>query len=824
MEALDDVLRLFGGNFNSSMKLFLCEKPSQAKDIAPHVGALSQGNGCITGNGVTVTWAIGHLVEQAKPEHYNPELKYWNLAHLPVIPERWHMEVKDKTRSQYAVVSRLIREATEIVIATDADREGEVIARELMQLNGYKGSVSRLWLSAFDDASVKKAVGKLLPGAKTLPMYYSGMGRSRADWLAGMNLTMALTKAFGTGGKDGTLHCGRVQTPVLALVVRRERAIANFVAKTHYQLGAGFRLTGVDVPMAWIPDQSVLDKDGHVANRAQAEDAAKRVVGKTGSVSLVETTPEREKSPLPYSLGALQREASARFGMKLQAVLDAAQALYEKHKATTYPRTDCEYLPASMIHEAPATLEAVAKAIPELQGFAKTAMQAVAGDFSGRAFNDKRITAHHAIIPTQNPNVDVRAMSAAVRAVYELICRRYLAQFLGDFNYQKMVIEVTCEGELFRVTGKTPLVAGWHALNPQQAGSETKTGDEKADPAEAVNLPKVSRNDPALNTRCEVQVRKTTPPKRYTEGTLQAAMESIDKEIEDPRWKAVMKNKEKAGIGTDATRSAIIEGLFKRDYIVARKKELVPTEKGVTLIGLIEEISPEIADPVLTAQWEDRLSQIEKGEIELAQFEQSLGEWLRQVIEGIKDQAGNRRMPTLQDPHSKDASVVECPSCEKPMRRIKGSKGFFWGCTGFKEGCKSTLPDVDGKPGEARKPATAKSADDVPYPCPQCQKPLRRVNGPKGPFWGCTGYPECRHTQPDDNGKPGVRTDDVAGKAERGAASAARSSATRTAKAGDACPDCKTGLLINKTMKDSGKPFVGCNSFPACRFFAWPKK
>jgi DNA topoisomerase-3 len=813
------------------MKLFLCEKPSQAKDIAPHVGARSKGNGCITGNGVTVTWAIGHLVEQAKPEYYKPELKCWNLAHLPVLPERWHMEVKDKTRSQYAVVSRLIREATEIVIATDADREGEVIARELMQLNGFKGQVSRLWLSAFDDASVKKAVGKLLPGSKTLPMYYSGMGRSRADWLAGMNLTMALTKAFATGGKDGTLHCGRVQTPVLALVVRRERAIANFVAKTHYQLATSFRLADVDVPMAWVPDKSILDADGHVAKRAHAEDAARKVSGKSGAVSLVETTPERDIAPLPYSLGALQREASARFGMKAQTVLDAAQALYEKHKATTYPRTDCEYLPTSMISEAPATLRAVSNANPELQEFVRIAMQAVPGTFSGRAFNDKKITAHHAIIPTQNPNVDVRSMSLSERTVYDLVCRRYLAQFLGDYTYQKTVIEVSCAGEMFRVTGKTPQVAGWRALYPVSAASESKIADEDDGASEAVCLPRVGQNDPALNTRCDLRTRKTAPPKRYTEGTLLAAMESIDKEIDDPRWKAVMKNKEKAGIGTDATRSAIIEGLFKRDYIVAKKKELLPTEKGISLIGLIEEVAPEVADPVLTAQWEDRLSQIERGEIELAQFEKSLGEWLGQVIARIKDQAGNRQVAVTKSSRSapgaaaSGAAVVACPACGKPMRRIDGAKGFFWGCTGYREGCKTTLPDVDGKPGAARPPAAAKPTQAGPfYPCPRCQKPLRMVNGPRGPFWGCTGYPECKHTQPDDSGKPGVRTADVAGKAHRADAVATRATPTRSAKAGEACPDCKTGLLVSKTMKDTGKAFVGCNRFPACRFFAWPAK
>jgi len=329
------------------VKLYLCEKPSQGREIASHIGARTRGEGCITGNGVTVTWGIGHLVEQAKPEHYNPALKFWDIAHLPVVPDEWHMEVKHQTRDQYTIVSKLLKQATEVVIATDADREGEVIARELMQLNGYCGKVSRLWLSAFDDASVKKALANILPGEKTLPMYFSGMGRSRADWLAGMNLTMALTKAFGAGGKDGTLHCGRVQTPVLALVVRRERAIAAFVPKAHFGVNATFLMGGASVPMAWMARAALLDDEGRLLGRGSAEAVVKRVAGQTGKVSLVETTQEREVAPLLFSLGSLQREASARFGMKAQAVLDAAQALYEKHKATSYPRTDCEY-PAAL--------------------------------------------------------------------------------------------------------------------------------------------------------------------------------------------------------------------------------------------------------------------------------------------------------------------------------------------------------------------------------------------------------------------------------------------------------------------------------------------
>lgn len=815
------------------MKLYLCEKPSQAREIARHVGATKKGDGCVTGNDVTVTWAIGHLVELAKPEHYEPALKSWNLSLLPVVPQAWAMQPKDKTMSQYKVVLRLLKQASEVVIATDADREGEVIARELMQMAGYSGKVSRLWLSAFDDASIRKALGKLMPGGKTLPMFFSGMGRSHADWLAGMNLTMALTKGFGTGGKDGTLHCGRVQTPVLALIVRRERAIANFKPVTHYHLNAVFELGGQSVPMTWLPAEELVNKAGLVVDRAKVEAVASSIAGRRGRVDGVETKAERELAPLPYSLGALQREASARFGMKAQAVLDAAQALYEKHKATSYPRTDCEYLPASMLIEAGAVLEAIERGNPELQGHVGQARRAIAGAFSGRAFNDAKITAHHAIIPTAHQGVDRSAMSKDERTIYDMVCRRYLAQFLGDYQYLKTTILVGCEGERFRVTGKTPKVLGWRALEPERA--KKPSGSEEPEQEPAV-LPAVAEGAAAMNLKCELAIRKTTPPKRYTEGTLLAAMESIDKEIEDPRWKAVMKNKEKAGIGTDATRSAIIEGLFKRSYIEAIKKELRPTDKGVGLVELIENVAPEVADPVLTAQWEDGLSQIERGEAELIQFESNLSEWLQRVINGIRQKAGTMKVSSSSSgtasragsagDGSASSAGASCPTCGKPMRRINGARGGFWGCTGYSEGCRTTLQDKDGEPVLQTRTAPTTSAGaeagELKFPCPKCQKPLRRINGPRGSFWGCTGYPDCKHTQPDEEGRPGVRTSDVQGRTSRSDMPAPRQ-ALRKARAGVACPDCGDGLLINKTMRDSGKPFVGCNRFPGCRFFAWPE-
>lgn len=714
------------------MRLFICEKPSQAADIAKHMGARQSGQGCRTGPGVTVTWCIGHLLEQSPPEHYKPELASWALEHLPVLPSQWHMDVKASTKSQYSVVSKLLKQASEVVVATDADREGEVIAREVMQLSGYRGPVKRLWLSSLDDASVKKALAKLLPGDKTLPLYFSGLGRARADWLAGMNLTMALTKAFGGGGKGGVVHCGRVQTPVLALVVRRERAIRNFVPKPYFVLKTLWEIAGGMVPMTWQIPECRADKDGHCVDEAYIRGVATKVQGKAGRIVDVQSQGKQELAPLLYSLSSLQKEASARYGMGAQQVLTIAQSLYEKHKATTYPRTDCEYLPQSMVAEAPQVCEAIRAADP---GMAKLVTMANLSQPS-RAFNDKKITAHHAIIPTLNTQVRVSEMTAQERLLYDLIRRRYLAQWLGVYQYQETRIQAQCEGEVFTATGRVPLSLGWKrayedlqtaaeasgaAKQPNKAKKPVEDDDADAAPKDLA-LPDVQQGQQIINRRAEVAKTQTKPPKRYTEGTLVAAMESIDKEIDDPRMKKVMQNKEKAGIGTDATRGATLEGLFKRGYFAKQGKNIVPSERGEQLIEVVERVVPHMADPVLTALWEDHLAKVEDGSLPLETFEAQLGVWLTGQVDKIRQLAATApKIAALQAPAAKPSSaakggratgaransstspvqgpVYACQACGKPMKQRQSAKGVFWGCSGY-PACKNTRPDAEGKPGE----------------------------------------------------------------------------------------------------------------------------
>ena len=556
-----------------------------------------------------------------------------------------------------------------------------------------------VWLSAFDAASIKKGLASVKPEANTRNLYYSGLGRARADWLTGMNVTMALTTAFGTGGKGGVLHCGRVQTPVLGLIVRRERAIANFKPKTHYVLDAKFEIQGTVVPMDLILPASALDAQGHCVTPELAQSIAAKINRKVGRVTSVASTPEKEPPPLPYYLGSLQKEASRRFGIKVQAVLDACQALYEKHKATTYPRTDCEYLPVSMHADVPHVLQAIAQVDHNMK-----ALVSLANTTSPvRCFNDGKITAHHAIIPTANTNVRIADMSKIEQIVYEMIRRRFVAQFLGDHLFTKTVLTVQCEGESFTKSGKMTTTPGWKRAEVQDTSekSKSKTGSE-----EVVSLPSCKSGDQALNVAAACVTKKTEAPKRYTEGTLVAAMESIDKEIDDPRFKQVMKSKEKAGIGTDATRPAVIESLFKRDYVITEKKFIHPTDKGKQLIELMEKMTPQLVDPVLTAHWEERLSQVETGQAQLAQFEGEIKAWLKSIIDVIKAKAGTVRIAStaknLNQGHGAARSTPagpKCPGCGKgALRLINGSNGPFWGCSEYQAGCKTTFPDLQGKP------------------------------------------------------------------------------------------------------------------------------
>lgn len=670
--------------------LYICEKPSQAKDIARMLNAGKKVNGYYEGDNTRVSWCYGHLLELAPPDLYCENLKPWRIEKLPVIPSEWKVTVKNSAKEQFLVLKKLIKDTQHIVIATDADREGEVIAREVMDYCNYKGTIQRLWLSALDDTSIQKALNQLKSGSATEALYYAGLGRQRADWLVGMNMTMAASSLFGVYG-EGVLSVGRVQTPTLKLVVDRDRAIEQFEPKDYFVLLAEFSNVKAEAFWTkWQVPEDKADEAGRCLDEAFIQQIAKKIEGKDGRVLSFTNAKKKQAAPQCLSLSALQKLASSKYGLSAKKVLDLAQSLYETHKATTYPRTDCGFLPESQFEEAKSILPILSKIDPKLQEIiAKCNVQ-----LKSSVWNDKKITAHHAIIPTMNAAVNFDNMTDDERKVYDLIRRYYIAQFLGDYEYFQRVVTIECESEVFKASSHTPDILGWKmVLNNFIDEVENKgihkakkdsADDDRQEDFESM-IPSLSNDDGLTHQANRLQSKKTKPPARFTEGTLIDAMKNVGREIYDPSLKKILK--ETSGIGTEATRANILETLFNREYLERTGKQLISTTKGRALIDKLPEI---VTNPVMTAQWEQTLESVAEGGTKLDDFIFQQHEVLYQMLGALAKIKA--QMPASANELSA-ASQIKCPLCQNAMMRRKGPKGFFYGCSGYPS-CKGTLPDL----------------------------------------------------------------------------------------------------------------------------------
>lgn len=664
--------------------LYLCEKPSQARDIARVLGASGRGDGCLQGQGIVVTWCFGHLLEQAEPDAYGEQYKRWNFASLPILPQQWKLDVKKSGAKQFNVIKALLAKTQHVVIATDADREGEMIAREVLDMCRYHGQISRLWLSALDDASIRKALAQLKPGAATESLYQAGLARSRADWLVGMNLSRAYTLAAQYNGQltanSGALSVGRVQTPTLRLVVDRDEQIKHFVPLDYWDVTAACLPDAAEQTFKanWIPQkgQQGIDAEGRCLDSQLAEHVAASCKGQDAKVLRCDTERKRQNAPLPYELSGLQVEASRRWGMSAKQVLDVAQALYETHKLTTYPRTDCGYLPMSQHADAAAVFQALTQTDRNLSALVAQANPSR----KSKAWDDSKITAHHGIIPTAAKG-SIERLSEAEFFIYDLIRKRYLAQFFPAYEYDQSVIELECQSYKFRASGRVDRVAGWKIAYQEP-------GDTSSVPADldAQALPQLNVGDSVLIQDTECLKRQTKPPAPYTEGTLIQAMKGIAKHVENPKLKAILK--ENAGIGTEATRAAIIETLLQRKLLEreGKKKHLRATPKGVALIGMLPNA---VKDPALTAAWEQALEAVASGEMLLEQFMEKQQNWLHKVLARAKASVGTMpEIPTkVSSPQMLTQEAVAesqlCPACGKYMVKREGKYGVFWGCGGF---------------------------------------------------------------------------------------------------------------------------------------------
>ncbi|HFQ7573515.1 DNA topoisomerase III [Pseudomonas aeruginosa] len=658
------------------MRVYLCEKPSQGKDIGRILGATQRGNGCLNGAGVTVTWCIGHLVEAAAPEAYDERLKRWSIEQLPIIPQHWRVEVKPKTAAQFKVVKAILAKATHLVIATDADREGELIAREIIELCGYRGPIERLWLSALNDASIRAALSKLRPSAETLPMYYSALARSRADWLVGMNLSRLFTVLGRQAGYDGVLSVGRVQTPTLKLVVDRDREIAAFASVPYWAIDVVLSTDGQTFTAQWVAPETCADEAGRCLQQPIAQQAAQqiRTVGSAQVVS-VETERVREGPPLLFDLGTLQEVCSRQLGLDVQDTLEIAQALYETHKAATYPRSDSGYLPESMFAEVPAVLDSLLTTDPSLSPI----MNQLDRSQRSRAWNDGKVTAHHGIIPTLEP-ANLSAMSERELAVYRLIRANYLAQFLPHHEFDRTVAQLSSGQQQLVASGKQVVTRGWR-LVLGEPGHEGGADEDDNAAARSQVLPPLSEGLTCQVTDVETKALKTLPPKPYTQGELVKSMKGVARFVTDPRLK--QKLKDTTGIGTEATRANVISGLLARGYLMKKGRSIRASDAAFTLI---DAVPAAIADPGTTAIWEQALDMIEAGQLTLDVFIGKQATWISQLIAQYGSASLSIKVP--QGP--------TCPLCGAPTRQRSGKNGAFWSCSRYPE-CKGTLPTDSSK-------------------------------------------------------------------------------------------------------------------------------
>ncbi|MGC6247228.1 DNA topoisomerase III [Bisgaard Taxon 45] len=617
------------------MRLFIAEKPSLARAIAdvlpkPH----QRGEGFIKcGNDDYVTWCVGHLLEQAEPDAYDPKFKQWRLEHLPIIPEKWQLIPRKAVHKQLNIVEKLIHQADILINAGDPDREGQLLVDEVFSYANLSvdklNQIQRCLISDLNPSAVEKAVNKLQSNRNFIPLATSALARARADWLYGINMTRAYTLRGRQAGYQGVLSVGRVQTPVLGLIVRRDLEIENFVPKdffevlAHIQSETPEKITALsaqekaEMPMfkaLWQPSKACedyQDEDGRVLSLGLAENVVKRITQQPAEVVEYVDKREHESAPLPYSLSALQIDAAKRYGLSAQEVLDSCQRLYETHRLITYPRSDCRYLPDEHFAERNKVFHAISTHIPEYQSLPEP----LNPEQKNRCWNDKKVDAHHAIIPTAN-NKPVN-LNQHERQIYHLIARQYLMQFCPDAEYRKSKITLKIAGGTFVAQARNLQLAGWKQL----------LGKEDSDEQQEPLLPVVKKGQILFCEKGEVVSKKTQPPKPFTDASLLSAMTGIARFVQDKALKKILR--ETDGLGTEATRAGIIELLFKRGFLYKKGRNIHSTETGRILIQALPDVATQ---PDMTAHWESQLTSISQKEMSYQQFMSTLINFLPELM------------------------------------------------------------------------------------------------------------------------------------------------------------------------------------------------
>lgn len=696
--------------------LVIAEKPSVGKDIARVLGCRKSADGCLEGDKYIVTWAFGHLVELAAPEEYDKKYKDWNMADLPMMPEPFKLEVIGKTAKQFGVVKRQLfrNDVKDIVIATDAGREGELVARFILMKAGCRKPLKRLWISSVTDRAIKEGFSRLRDGREYNHLRDAAMCRAEADWLVGLNATRALTCKY-----NAQLSCGRVQTPTLAIIAKREEEIRNFRPKAYWGLTA--RTSKPALTLTWQDKKSGGMRS---FDRDRMEGLQKSLRDQQVRITKVKKTPKKTMAPLLYDLTELQRDANKRFGYSAKETLNIMQRLYENHKVLTYPRTDSRYLSsdvADTIHD-------------RLAACGTGPYRKLAGKLSKNVWtkkasfiNDGKVTDHHAIIPTEQ-FVQLQNMTSEERKIYDLIVRRFLAVLYPAAEYDETVITAEIGGEIFTARGKVMRTPGWREVyeSADESGLsgtggylDEEDGDEDGEGPQnervkAQTLPDLREGDVIGPAGISLTEGKTKPPAPFNEATLLSAMENPVRYMESGDRAMAKTLGETGGLGTVATRADIIEKLFSGFMLEKKGKDICLTSKAKQLLRLVPE---DLRKPELTAQWEMRLSKIAEGEMKRDAFMEDIRTYTKDIVEEIKGGEGTFRHDNLTN--------TKCPRCGKRMLSVKGKNSQMLVCQDRECGYRETI----SRTSNAR--------------CPKCHKKMELRGKGENQMFSCVcGYKE----------------------------------------------------------------------------------
>ena len=719
------------------MRLFIAEKPELAKAIVEGLGGGHRKDGYYDCGTDYVTWCFGHMLQLFDPEEYDERYAKWNMDDLPIYHIPWKKKPSKDKKAQLSIIMSLLKQADSVVHAGDPDDEGQLLIDEVIAYANCSLPIQRLLINDNNTKIVRKALDNLRSNKEFFGLSSAAEARSVGDQLYGYNLTRAYTLSARQAGYQGVLSVGRVQTPILGLVVRRDRAYATHTKSFYYNVIGKFHIDNLDFPARYqIVDGDPIDEKGRLNDQRYAQYIADRVKNQEAYIVSAETIQKEQAAPLLYNLLKLQTDASRKYGLKPDKVKAITQTLREKYRLITYNRSDCEYLSDEQHCDAPSVLSAIAKTAPNLSQVISKADSTI----KSRAFNSSKVSAHHAIIPTET-SIELSTLTEDEQKIYLLIARIYVAQFWPKHLYNQTTIVVNVNQHHFIARSNITTQSGWKILYANEVEDDKVEGDENDI---TLDIRELTAQQAGNCKEASAEKMETKPQPLYTMATLLTDLTRVAKYVRDDRLKQLLIEKDKGkagehgGIGTPATRDSIINTLFERGYLMEKGKNIVSTQTGQDFYDVLPD---QAKYPDMTALWHEQQQSIRANKYDVDSFIQELITYITGQVEAVK-QAGIGMK--AQGEHT-------CPKCQKPLRRIKGSKGFFWGCVGYGEGCKFSCDDKRGKPAPRELPTISETNT-----CAVCGKGLIRFPSRKnGAFWwGCSGFPRCKQTSLDSKGQP----------------------------------------------------------------------